>query len=60
MSVNAEECLAFYDRDFAAKMEAMFDQDRKKSEQITYAEWKDRGVPKKLSETVFWAFEPYY
>jgi cardiolipin synthase len=60
MSMNAEECLAFYDRDFAAKMEAMFDQDRKKSEQITYAEWKHRGVPKKLSETVFWAFEPYY
>lgn len=60
MSTNAEECLAFYDAGFAAKMEAMFDQDRKRSEQITYATWKHRGIPKKLSETVFWAFSPYY
>ena len=60
MSMNAEECLAFYDKAFAAKMEAMFDQDRKRSHQITYATWKHRGFPKKLSETVFWAFSPYY
>ncbi len=60
MSMNAEECLAFYDKDFAAKMEAMFDQDRKRSERITYATWRHRGLPKRLSETVFWAFEPYY
>ncbi len=60
MSMNAEECLAFYDKAFAAKMEAMFGQDRKRSQQITYATWKHRGFPKKLSETVFWAFSPYY
>lgn len=60
MSMNAEECLAFYDRAFAAKMEAMFDQDRRHSQQITYASWKHRGLPKRLSETVFWAFSPYY
>ena len=60
MSMNAEECLAFYDRAFAARMEAMFEQDRRRSQQITYATWKHRGLPKKLSETVFWAFSPYY
>ena len=41
-------------------MEAMFDQDRKHSTEITYEIWKHRGFPKKISETVFWAFEPYY
>jgi hypothetical protein len=41
-------------------MEAMFEQDRQRSEQITYKVWKDRGIPKRLSETVFWAFAPYY
>ena len=60
MNTNAEESLAFYDRDFAAKMEAMFQRDRQRSEEITYATWKHRGFTKKISETVFWAFEPYY
>jgi len=60
MSMNAEESLAFYDRDFGARMEDMFHRDRKHCEQITYAEWKHRGFTKRISETVFWAFEPYY
>jgi cardiolipin synthase len=60
MSSNEEDSLAFYDAPFAAQMEAMFDQDRKHSTEITYEIWKHRGFPKKISETVFWAFEPYY
>ncbi len=60
MSKNAEESLAFYDKDFARKVEAMFQKDRARCDQITYAEWKHRGLTKRLSETVFWAFEPYY
>ena len=60
MSKNAEESLAFYDKDFARKMEAMFQKDRARCDEITYAEWKHRGFTKRLSETVFWAFEPYY
>jgi cardiolipin synthase len=60
MNTNEEESLAFYDAPFAARMETMFDQDRKKSTEITYEAWKHRGFPKKISETVFWAFEPYY
>ena len=60
MSKNAEESLAFYDKDFARKMEAMFQKDRARCDEITYAQWKHRGFTKRLSETVFWAFEPYY
>ncbi len=58
--MNAEESLAFYDKGFARTMEAMFDRDRERCKEITLAEWKDRGLTKRLSETVFWAFEPYY
>jgi cardiolipin synthase len=60
MNTNEEDSLAFYDASFAAQMEAMFDQDRRHSTQITYEIWKHRGFPKRISETVFWAFEPYY
>jgi cardiolipin synthase len=60
MSKNAEESLAFYDKAFARKMEAMFERDRERCKEITLAEWKDRGLTKRLSETIFWAFEPYY
>ncbi|HTO86827.1 MAG TPA: phospholipase D-like domain-containing protein [Thermoanaerobaculia bacterium] len=60
MNSNAEESLAFYDRDFGKKMEAMFYQDRRRCEEITDAQWRHRGLEKRLSETVFWAFEPYY
>ena len=60
MSKNAEESLAFYDKAFARKVESMFERDLKRCKEITLAEWKDRGFTKRLSETVFWAFEPYY
>ncbi len=60
MNTNAEESLAFYDREFARKLEAMFRKDRKRCDEITLSEWKNRGFTKRLSETVFWAFEPYY
>ena len=60
MTENAEESLAFYDKDFAAKMEAMFQNDQKRCEEITYAKWKHRGFTKRMSESVFWIFEPYY
>ncbi|MFY9552924.1 MAG: phospholipase D-like domain-containing protein [Thermoanaerobaculia bacterium] len=60
MSRNAEESMAFYNRDFAVEMEAMFQRDRARCEEITYAKWKHRGLPKRLSEFVFFLFEPYY
>jgi cardiolipin synthase len=60
MAANAEESLAFYDRDFAAKMEAMFQNDTKRCQQITLKMWKHRGFPKRMSELIFWVFSPYY
>jgi len=59
MNINAEESLAFLDRGFAAKMEAMFQEDKKRCEEITYTGWK-RGFGKRLAEMVFWIWEPYY
>lgn len=60
MNSNAEESMAFYDRGFAEKMVAMFNEDLKRCEEITYMQWKHRGLPKRLSELVFWIWEPYY
>jgi cardiolipin synthase len=60
MNRNAEESLAFYDRGFAQKMEAMFADDKQNCEEITYRAWKKRGLAQRLAELVFWVFEPYY
>ena len=60
MSANAEDSLAFYDRGFAEKMETMFQNDVKRCQEITLKLWKHRGLPKRMSETVFWIFSPYY
>ena len=60
MNSNAEDSLAFYDHSFAEKMEDMFQEDKKKCEEITLDAWEHRGVPKRLSELVFWIWEPYY
>ncbi|MGE5277991.1 MAG: phospholipase D-like domain-containing protein [Acidobacteriota bacterium] len=60
LNANAEESLAFYDRAFAGKVEDMFERDRRRCEPITWQEWRRRGLPKRLSEFVFWIWEPYY
>ena len=60
MNRNAEESLSFYDRGFAQKVEEMFDEDLKRCEEITFQAWEHRGLPKRLSELVFWIWEPYY
>jgi cardiolipin synthase len=60
MNVNAEESLAFYDRPLARKMEAMFEEDKARCEEITYDVWDHRGLHKRLAELVFWIWEPYY
>jgi len=60
MSKNAEESLAFYDRGFAKKMEAMFAEDKERAAEVSYDTWKHRGLPQRLAELVFWIFEPYY
>ncbi len=60
MNRNAEESLALLDRGFAAKMEAMFQEDKENCKEITYRDWKKRGFGKRLAEVVFWIWEPYY
>jgi cardiolipin synthase A/B len=60
MNRNAEESMAFYDRGFAGKMEAMFMEDLKNCGEITFERWDRRGLVKRLSELVFWIWEPYY
>jgi cardiolipin synthase len=57
---NAEESLAFYDRDFGARMEAMFAEDERNCREITYESWKKRGLEQRLAELVSVAFEPLY
>jgi cardiolipin synthase len=60
LNANAEESLAFYDRAFAGRVEDMFERDRRRCEPITWQEWRHRGLPRRLSEFVFWIWEPYY
>lgn len=60
MNRNAEESLAFYDRDFAQKVETMFGEDLKRCEEITYSAFKHRGLAKRFSELISYIWEPYY
>jgi cardiolipin synthase len=60
MNRNEEESLAFYDRGFAQKMEAVFDQDLKRCQEITPYEFHHRGMPKRMSEVLSYIWEPYY
>jgi cardiolipin synthase len=57
---NAEESLAFYDREFGAKLEATFAADERDSHEITYRSWKRRSLEQRLAEIVSGAFEPLY
>jgi len=57
---NAEDSLAFYDRDFAARLEATFEEDQKSCREVTYASWKRRGVEQRLAELVSVFFQPLY
>ena len=60
MNRNAEESLAFYDRAFARKVEEMFAEDLKRCDEITYEEFDNRGLPKRVSEVLSYIWEPYY
>lgn len=57
---NAEASLAFYDRDFGARLEATFAEDEKHCREITYESWKRRGIEQRLAELVSNAFRPLY
>jgi cardiolipin synthase len=57
---NAEESLSFYDRGFAAELEATFAADEKNCHEITYARWRHRGLHQRLAELVSGFFQPLY
>jgi cardiolipin synthase len=57
---NAEGSLAFYDREFGARLETTFAEDEKHCREITYESWKKRGLEQRLAELVSNAFRPLY
>ncbi len=57
---NAEESLAFYDRDLGARLEAVFAEDQTYCREITYRSWKKRGIEQCLAEIVSNFFKPLY
>ena len=60
MNRNAEESLAFYERAFAQRMEEMFGEDLKRCKEITLEEFDHRGLTKRVTEVIFYIWEPYY
>ncbi len=50
--LNDEASLNVYDRDFAARMTATFENDLKAAQPYTYQEWLDRPWHEKLTETL--------
>ena len=57
---NEEESLVFYDRDFAARLEATFEADEKSCAEVTYARWKRRSFLQRIGELVSVFFQPLY
>ncbi len=57
---NAEASLAFYDRDFGARLEAVFAEDERSSREISYESWKRRSIEQRLAEIVSNLFRPLY
>ncbi len=60
MLKNAEESITFYDRGFAAKVEAMFDADMQHCRETTYDRWRRRDLGDRLSEIFSNLFTPFY
>jgi len=57
---NAEDSLSFYDRGFAAQLEAVFADDRKSCREVTYESWRRRGLEQRVAELVSAFFQPLY
>lgn len=60
MHENAEASFAFYDREFGARMEAVFAEDESRCREITYESWKRRGAEQRVAEIISSLFEPLY
>jgi cardiolipin synthase len=57
---NEEDSLAFYDRDFAARLEATLAEDEKQCRQVTYESWRKRGPEQRILELFSAFFQPLY
>lgn len=60
MEKNAEESITIYDRGFAARVEAMFDQDMKHCREMDYGRWRHRGFTDRFFEFFSGFFTPFY
>jgi cardiolipin synthase A/B len=60
MRDNAEESMAFYDRGFAAQLEASFAEDLKRCHEFTYQRWQKRGIRQRIAERLSGFFQPLY
>jgi len=47
-SLNDEANVNYYDVDFARRQIGIFQEDLARSRQVTFQEWKDRGLEKRL------------
>jgi cardiolipin synthase len=57
---NEEESLSFYDRGFAAQLEATFAADEKGCREVTYASWRHRGFEQHAADFLSSLFQPLY
>ncbi len=57
---NAEDSLSFYDREFSARLDAVFAEDEKSCGEVTYDSWKKRGPHQRIAETFSVLFQPLY
>jgi cardiolipin synthase len=60
MSKNAENNVAVLDREFAGRLEAMFERDRGRCLEVTYPAWKERGFTARVAESFSRLFRPLY
>ena len=60
LRANEEDSLAFYDREFAARLEATFAEDEKYCHEVTYRSWRKRGLEQRLAELFSVFFQPLY
>ena len=54
--LNDEANMNVFSPDFAAEQSRVFEEDKSKSEQVGYEEWKKRGLNKKILE---WLLAPF-
>jgi cardiolipin synthase len=60
MEKNAEESIVVYDRDFGARVQAMFETDLQSCREVDYGLWRRRGLEDRLLELLSGLWSPLY